>query len=288
MDIELLHSAATPIEHADDAGLIATACTVTVRDKDGATVETPAATLPTAATTTAAATESTITLTSTTGFAVGDPIQIVSDGVTYTAKIARIDGSVVHLLSGLPLAVDNGSTVKLTKITASVAAPGSTKIGDTWQVEFSYTDAASVRGFAVYEAQVVRWLFTGGATAEDVRDVLALAYQDERSEQFCAQVADRVNAKVKNALEASGRRAHLYAGGGSVFSEAVQAGIRWVLAELGVAPMGDLVSTIREFRFAFGDETTRVIASLKGYDSDADGKVTGAERTIFYTLRGVR
>jgi hypothetical protein len=67
----------------------------------------------------------------------------------------------------------------------------------------------------------------------------------------------------------------------------IQAGIRYVLADHGIAPTGDLVSLLREMRFAFDDSLRVVVAGLREYDQDNDGE-TQTDQARLYSVMTIR
>lgn len=278
MDLELLYDRAQLVAHADPDGLVPTTASVVLRRADGTQLQAPAVTLSTISTTVAAgSTALALVMASVAGMAVGQPLAVTSDGVTYVVTPVRIDGTTVHLAAALPVAPDVGSPVKGLRMTATVTAPGLAELGNGLQLEWRYNNATQ-SGYATVEAAVVRWLWQPVLSGADVAELLATVYQTTRSDDFCKGVADRVNTKIRNAIEQTGRRPYLYVAPGA-FAEVAQVGARWVLADQGIGLVGDLASLVREYRFAFNDEMAKVVAGLKGYDKDNDGKIT-AQRNV--------
>jgi hypothetical protein len=132
----------------------------------------------------------------------------------------------------------------------------------------------------------VRWLWQEAISAAEIAELLATVYQTTRSEDFCRGIADRVNDKIRNAIEQTGRRPYLYVSP-RAFSEVAQIGARWVLADMGIALVGDIATLVREYRYAFGDELEKVIAGLKAYDANNTGDTTAVKRPL-YSLRTSR
>ena len=278
MDLELLYDRAQVVGHADPDGLVPTAATVVLRRADGTQLQAPVVTLPTAATTVAAGSTTTeIEVASAAGLTVGQGLALVAEGVTYVVTPTRIDGTTLHLAAALPAVPPIGATVKALRMTATITAPGIGELGAGLQLEWRYT-AGATAGYATVEVAVVRWLWQPALSASDVAEMLATVYQATRSDDFCRGVAERVNTKIRNAIEQTGRRPYLYVGPGA-FSEVAQVGARWVLADQGIGLVGDLAGLVREYRFAFNDEMAKAVAGLKGYDADNDGK-SGPQRNV--------
>lgn len=278
MDLELLHDRSTATGHADPSGIVPTAATAVLRRADGTTLQTPVVTLPSVASTIAIAgsTESALVLTSSTGFRVGEPVQVVSDGETYVATVARIDGNTLHLLAALPFVPDAASPVRALRMSVTLTAPGVGELGDDLTLEWRYNDATR-NGFATSQVAIVRSLWQDPISAGEVAELLATVYQATRSAEFCRSVADRVALKIRNGVESTGRRPYLFLSS-AAFAEVAQVGARWVLADMGIGHVGDLAALVREYRFAFNDELQRVVAGLRGYDSNNDGKVSATEK----------
>ena len=288
IEIELQYDASTSVSHFDGEGLVPTTATLTIVGPDGATLEAPTVTKPTASTTTTgASTESVLVLTSATGFAVGSQIAVVSDGVTYVSKIARLDGANAYLEAALPLIVDTGSTVKALTMTATVTAAGAAKIGAGYRMLWAYSDATVSRQ-AAYQAAVVRWLWTSPVSGADVRTVVFNTFGERKSEAFCDRVATLVNNRIKGQVLRTGRRPWLYVSG-HVFDEAARQGILYTLAEEGTYRGGDAVAATREGRFAFEDAMTHALTAA-AYD-DTKAGTTDADkpnRGGLYAIQAVR
>jgi len=284
VDIELLYDRSTVVAHTDLDGVVATSATAVLRKADGTTLQSPAVTLPTVSTTVAAgSTILALILASVTGVLVGVPLVVVSDGVSYVVTPVRIDGTTVYLAAALPVVPDTGSPVKNLRMTATITAPGIALLGSGLQLEWRYA-SASANGFATVEVSIVRWLWQPPISGGEVAELLATVYQTTRSDDFCRGVADRVNLKIRNAIEQTGRRPYLYVAPGA-FAEVAQVGARWVLADNGIGLVGDLAGLVREYRFAFNDEMAKAVAGLKGYDSDNDGKVTAQRNVLAIKMR---
>lgn len=286
MDIELLYDRATTITHADMSGLVPTAATVVLRAPNGSQLQAPAVTLSTINThANASSTELMLDLDSVVGVKVGQPLAVTSYGETYVCTPWRIDGLHVHLAFALPVKPANNDPVKGLTMSASLSALGLAALGAGYQVEWRYENATA-KGFATAEAACVRWLWQPAITASEIAELLATVYQTTRSEEFCRGIADRVNDKIRNAIEQTGRRPYLYVSP-RAFSEVAQIGARWVLADMGIALVGDIATLVREYRYAFGDELEKVINGLKAYDANNTGDTTPTKRPL-YSLRTSR
>ena len=280
MTVELLHDRATVIAHADLDGLLPTIASVVLRRADGTTLQSPVVTVPTTATTIAVSgsTVDALVVVSAAGLRVGEPVAVVSDGETYVTTPARIDGNTLHLLSALPVVPDAGSPVRALRMSATVTALTTAELGSGLQLEWRY-NSATADGFATYEVAVVRWLWQAPITAAEVAELLATVYQTTRSDEFCRSVAERVSTKIRNAIEQTGRRPHLYAAPGA-FAEVAQAATRWVLADTGIGIVGDLASLVRAYRFEFTDEMAKVVAGLTAYDVLNQGRTDAPRRNV--------
>ena len=272
--VELQYDASTPVSL--DADRVATSATLAVVAPAGTTLESPTVTLPSVSTTTTSGTTADVLeLVSVTGIAPGDRLQVTSDGVAYSCTAARVDAvaKTVTLVTGLQLVPDLTSTVKSTKLTATVAAPGAASVGANWRLVWTYSDGTT----AVADSQpaaVVRQRWVSPIGASDVRDVLA-ELGGERSELWCQGVADRVDSAIQATLEGTGRRPWLYLSS-AVFTQPALLGIRYELAQRGIAHGGQIYEAQRELRFARDDALAQVVGSL-AYDENQDGALTGDE-----------
>lgn len=289
MDLELLYDRNQVVTHADPAGLVPTSATLVLRRADGAELQTPVVTLPTTSTTIALSGSTVLALVvaSAAGLRVGEPIAVTSDGETYVATPAMIDGTTVHLLAALPAVPDAGSPVKALTMRATLTAPGVAELGAGLQLEWRYSDSSGNPGFATAEVAVVRWLWQPPLSSADVAELVATVYQTTRSEEFCRGVAERVSQKIRNGIEQTGRRPYLYVSPGA-FAEVAQVGARWVLADMGIGLVGDLATLVREYRFAFNDELGKVLGGLKGYDKDNDGTSDPTKHRNVMTIKARR
>jgi len=278
--MELLKNTSKAVTYCDPVGMVPTSSSLKVYDKEGKLQQTAVVTLPTATTTVAAGTTSSaIAVADASGFSgVGSLIKIVSDGVDYVAKIARVDGNTFHLSASLPLIPDTGAAVSALEVTATIAAIGT--VG-TYRIEWNIADATDTRQ-RNEQAYVVNWLFEDPISSLDVAEILELTYGERRQEVFYDHIRERVNAKIERALAATGRRAHLYASP-DLFREAARTCIHWILAESGFAPAGsDISEWIRQMRIQFDQEIAQVINSLETYDKNEDGELSTTERTPAY------
>lgn len=287
-DAELYYDAATTVTL--DATVVATSASLSVDKPDGTQLESVAVTLPTVSTTVAAgSTALAVVVASVTGITVGLPLQIVSDSVTYTAIPAHIEASskTITLVSGLPETPDTGSTVKATRLSASVAAPGLAQIGGGFRLSWTYSDGTVTKREGT-PASVVRWPWSAPATAADVQELLVMEFGQTRSAESVRQVADRVDQKIRLAVERTGKRPWLHLSS-AMFHDAARAGIRYELALQGLVLSGDVYEAQRELRFAFDDALATVTQGLASYDADADGSISADEaKPDHFVIQAVR
>jgi len=286
--IELRTDQAISFKWYSGAGLVPASLTAKLYDRSSSLIVAGVVALPTASTTVVAQSAAYFDVVSSAGMSAGDRLSITNDGVAYVRELARIESAAsdrLYLAADLPVALDTGDAVVGLTSTITFAAVSAT-IGEGYRVELVATDAGGVVERAVLGAAVVRWTWEQCAAA-DVARVLSAVFQDERSRAFCVDVADRVNAKIEHALDATGRRPWLYSGASNLFSEVIQSGVRYVLADCGIAPTGDLVSILREMRFAFDDSLRAVVAGLREYDGDDDGETVANDRPL-YSIRTIR
>jgi hypothetical protein len=286
-ELELYYDGSTAVRHFDGAGLVPTSATVTLRDSAGATVSSPTVTVPSLSTTVTAATTTALTLASVTGLSVGKHLAVVSDGVTYVVEVSRLDGSVVHLTSALPLVVATGATAKLLDMTATIAAPGSAKLGSGLRLEWVYSDGTTTLRQGI-PCAVVRGPWQPIVSAADVRQHMADVYQDSRrSDSWCERIAARANEQIKGALAAVQRRPYLYASE-QKFREAALRAMRYELAIDSICLGGQVFEAQRESRFAMSDELSRVLTSLAEYDADNTGKTDTNPRPLGMSVQASR
>lgn len=288
-DIDITYDASTVVTGDVDMGPLTTA-TLAVVNPSGATIQSPTVTLPSVSTTIAAGTTSTVlTLTAVTGIASGTRLLVVSDGVTYACTAAVVDAvaKTASLVTGLPVTPDTGAPVYGATLTATVTAPGSAAIGGNYRLVWTYSTATTTRTITA-PASVVRWPFRAPCTAEDVRDIVTQIGGGARSNAWCADVADTVTRRIRGKLEQTGRRPWLYLSA-AVFADAARQGIRYELAQRGIALGGQIYEAQRELRFAAEDTLATVITSLAGYDKNADGTIDADEaRPMHFTIQAVR
>lgn len=288
LDVELYYDGSTRVRHYDGGGLVPTSASLTLRSPSGASIQTPAVTLPTLSTTVTAATTLALTLASVTGITQGSHLAVVSDGVTYVVEVARIDGSVVHLTHGLPVSVDVGATAKHLDMLATVTAPGAAQLGDGLRLEWTYSDGTTTERQG-YAAAVVRWPWQPIITAQDVRAHMAEVYADgKRSESWCDTMARRANDAILTVIAGTQRRPYLYLSAAS-FREAGLAAMRYELALSNICLGGQVYEAQRETRFAFTDAMSRVLTSALAYDKDQTGNVSAVTtRGLGPVVQGIR
>ncbi len=271
-----------------DAALVATSASLSVVKPDGTVHESPTVTLPSVSTTVASGTTaSVLTLASVAGIAVGDVLLVTSDGVAYRCVAAVVDATAVTvaLRTPLPLVPDTGAAVAKVRLSATIAAPGAANVGINWRLRWTCSDGTD----SITDAQpaaVVRQRWVAPIDAADVRQVLAGEFNTVRPEQWCAEVAERVDATIRAAIEATGRRPWAYLSAGA-FERAGLVGIRYELSQRGYAHGGQIYEAQRELRYAFDDTLAGVVGALH-YDTDDDGTVDADEVPMFSTIQAVR
>ena len=271
--IELRQDQAVSFAWYDTNGLVPASATAQLMDRKGGVLASGTVTLPTASTTVHSQHTTYFSVNSGTGITSGAHLAITSETVTYVREVLRLESNAhprVYLRTDVPQTLNSADVVAGLDLNIEFAAT-TADFGDGYQIKIVATDAGGSKVTAYLGASVVRWSWQR-CSAEDVADVLAAVYQDERSHVFCNAVAERVNAKIEHALDSTGRRPWLYSGASNLFSEVIQAGIRYVLADHGIAPTGDLVNLLREMRFAFDDSLRVIVAGLREYDTDNDGE----------------
>jgi len=279
MSVDLLYDVGTPVWHEDAAGMVPTSATLSVVKPDGTALASPTVTLPTVtATVQASTTASAIILDSAAGFAVGQACKVVSDGVSYVFRVARIDSATIYPVAALPQIPDTGATVSALRMTATVAAPGEANVGDGYALRWEYTDGTTTRQHAA-ETAVVRWLWQTPIEAWEVREYVAQAFPSASRElQFYADVAGRANNWIRSRIEATGKRPSLY-GSSAAFRECGRLAVQLYLAERGLIPRGmDPQTYYRDLSFRANEELRTQIAGLRQYDENADGVLSEDDR----------
>jgi hypothetical protein len=66
-----------------------------------------------------------------------------------------------------------------------------------------------------------------------------------------------------------------------------QIGVRWVLADSGIALAGDVAELVREYRFAFNDELAKAVSGMCGYDVAETGALDVPRRNVL-SIQAVR
>lgn len=290
VEAELYFDGSTVVAHSDGEGIVATSATLTLTKADGSGVQSPAVTLPTLSTTCEAGTTATVlTLASVATVARGDRLKVTTAGIDYVVTAAQVNGTAktVTLTTALPVTPIANDPVHSLKMTATVTATGAALIGGNLRLTWDYADATRARHVG-YPASVVRWPWANPCNAADVAQVVAEIGGGTRAEAWCADVAERVCDRIKAKIETTGRRPWLYLSS-QVFTDAARQGIRYELAQRGLALGGNVYEAQRELRFAAEDTLQGVITSLAGYDANADGKIDPDEaRPMHFTIRAVR
>ncbi len=290
LERELQFDQSMAVSYEDPDGIVAISASVALIKPDGTTQQAPAVTLPALSTTcVAGSTASILILASVSGLLRGDKLRVTVAGYDYVVQAALIDATAktVTLVWALPAAPTAGAVVKSLRISATLAAVGVAGIGGNYRLAWTYSDGTSTRT-ASEPAAVVRWRWVSPIGAADVREVVLELGGGNRSEQWCADVAARVDDKIRGKLSQTGRRPSLYLSA-SVFLDVARQGIRYELAQKGICLGGQVYEAQRELRFAFDDQLAQVIGGLPAYDTNADGAITGSEtRPKHFSVQATR
>jgi len=281
MPLEVHYNTALPVFLEPADGLLATTASAVLYKSSGDALETLTVTLPTAGNKTIAAgsTAEALVFSDVTAVTVGHKWRVTSDGVRFVFEVARVESTTVYPLEPLPLTPDTGSAVEPIRMTATIAAPGETEIGDNLRLEWLYDDGTT-EGFGADEVSIVRWKWHTPITSARIRQHLAYAYPavvKSRPEAYWSQVAEEANERIRSAVMAAGRRPHLY-GDPDCFKHAGIACARWLLSMEGIVAPGTNPGLEREAMHAeYQREIVEAISSLNTYDRDGDGAIDTTE-----------
>ena len=284
-DLELTFDSATAVSHWDVGGIVPTSATVTLTKANGATVESPAVTLPALSTTVqAGSTASVLILGSVTGLSRGDHFRVTCDGQDYVvqAMAIAVATKTVDLTVALPETPTAGDVVKALQMTATLAAVGLAGIGGNYRLAWNYSDGTNTRQVG-YPATVVRWPWTPPCGAAEVAEILA-DHATVKNNTWCQDVADKANEKIRSKVYQTGRRPSLYLSS-QAFADVARTAIRYELAQRGIAKGGQIFEAQRELRFAFEDGLTTVITGLAAYDADSDGQISATESRPHWVMK---
>ncbi len=285
--VELQVGRACKVQHADMDGLAPTTATCKLLHADGSLVCTPTVTRSTFQTTVLpGSTNEEIRVVDPSGLRVDEPVVLFIGGERVVLVPAVVMPYGFQPIGGVQGAVPSGTKVKSLAMFVTVPSQPIEALGDNLQLVFDYNDGTH-DGTAVFDVQVVRWQWQPVMTAADVQTLLSTTYKATRAIEFCRMVAERVDDKIRGAVEQTGRRPYLYISSRS-FAEVAQTAARWVLADMGIGATHDVANLIREYRFAFGDEISRILAGMKGYDANNDGMLKPNERRNTLSIRMVR
>lgn len=287
-ELELQYDASTAVSHEDADGIVATSCTVTLTAPNGSVLQSPTVTLPSLSTTCAAGTTATsLVLASVAGIARGDHLRVTTAGLDYVVEVSTVNGTTktVGLAAGLPVTPIAADPVKSLKMMASLDAVGAA--GSNYRLAWVYTDGTNHKQ-AGYPVAVVRWPWVSPCGPSDVREIVAELGGGVRSEAWLIDVCAKVDSKIQGRIAQTGRRPYLYLSS-AVFSDVARAGIRYELAQRGLALGGQPYEAQRELRFAFDDQLATVITGLAAYDANGNGAIDAAEAIPqHFTIQGVR
>jgi len=279
MAIDLLYDETTTITHYDPEGVVPTAATVVLYKSGGDTGGTVSAvTLPTASTTItgSSSTREALVVTSATGFAVGDHIVTTDDGVDMVGEVVRIDGTTFHLMAAISHIPAASATVKKLDMSATIGGFIESDISANWRIQWEITTPSNRRGSDV--AHVVRWTWDQPVRAADIEQHVAYAFTSvQRPAGYYARIARLANDRVRQQIEATGKRPHLYGDAGA-FRDSAMVWARYQLAREGLVPRGSNPGLYQEqLRAEFSDEMRTILASLAYYDADDDGAIDTRE-----------
>lgn len=221
------------------------------------------------------------------GVTVGDPYLIVSNGVPVVVIATRLTGHAVTISPSLDVIPSDGCTFQGLKMSVAIAAPTKSLLGTGHRLQWEYTDGDTNRQH-VETVTVARWIPDPPITAEAVKALLA-AYQPSsanvRDQVYLQGIADRVAAKIEQALNATGRRQACY-GDPNAFSEPGRTCARLYLADDAFFPAGASPDAyLKECQMRLEQELRLAVAGLQ-YDDNGDGAITGDEkRPKFFTFK---
>ncbi len=222
-----------------------------------------------------------------TGVTVGDPYVTAYLGQQIVVTVTAISGHALTITPTLDAVPVDGSTFKGLKLTCTVSAPQVKYLGQGHRLVWQYSDGATDRQH-VESLTVVRWVPDPPVSAQGVKALLA-AYQpstaNTRDQTYYQGIADRVAAKIEQALLATGRRQSCY-GDPNAFSEPGRTAARLYLADDGFYPGGASPDAfLRECQMRLEQELRLAIAGL-AYDADGDGTLTTDEqRPAFFSFK---
>jgi hypothetical protein len=292
MALELHYATACAVEHADPQGLVPSTAQAVLYAADGSVVQTCVVALPTWTTTVAAGTtRSSLVLASVSGIVAGRKYAVTSKGVVSVFTAATIDtaAKAVTLVGALQESPDVDSVVSDLTMTTSLAAPGESRVGSGYRLDWQYTNGTTA-GFHSQSVVIVHWKWTPPASAGAVRDFCATAYRSLRKpDEYFAQVAQRANDRIDRAVLATGRRPYLF-GDHDVWSAAGMAAVRYELALDGQTPQGSNAGIYQDqLRRELEGEIKTIISSLQDYDRDGDGAISEPEqRGLWWSVETTR
>jgi hypothetical protein len=291
MALELHHAVALAVDHADPNGIVPTTASAVLYAPDGTVVQTLTVTKPTWTTTVASGTtRNVLTLAAVTGITVGAKYRVTSQGVRSVFTVAQVDAAAktVTLVSALQDVPDTGSTVAALTMTASLAAPGESRVGPGYRLDWQYADGTTP-GFYSQSVVIVRWKWSPPATVQSVREHLQTAFRIKKPDEYCGQIADRANSRIDRAVLATNRRPYLY-GDHDVWTAAGQAAVRYELALDGMIPQGSNTGLYQDqLRRELDNEIKLIIASLQDYDRDNSGTIdTDEAKGLWWSVETTR
>lgn len=279
MALELHHAVALAVEYADPTGCVPTTASAVLYDPSGSVVQTLTITKPTWTTTVVSgSTRNILTLAAVTGITVGSKYRVTSQGVRSVWTAASVDATAktVTLVSALQDIPDTGSTVAALTMTGSLSAPGESRVGTGYRLDWMYSDGTTP-GFYSQSVVIVRWKWSPPATVQGVREHLQTAFRLKKPDEYCGQVADRANSRIDRAVLATNRRPYLY-GDHDCWGAAGSAAVRYELALDGLIPQGSNTGLYQDqLRRELDNEIKLIISSLQDFDRDNSGTIDATE-----------
>ncbi len=286
MDLELLQNQTGLLEIFPSE--LVTSASVEVFKPDGSVlVSSASATIDTASTTLTGSTAgdpNRIHLSDSSGFVVGRKYLITSqDGPTFLGQISSIDSSSDHVYLNVPpsFTIQNGDTIKGSRVSASLASAKTATLDSFYRAEFTCTTATEVfKNTQIFD--VVRTQFRI-ADSEDVKKTLVFLFPSAASRYQAGmidEIAQRASKMVKDRVRSTGRYPYLY-GSPDMFQEAFRCAVRIILAaDHGLIPNAgnvDQMEYITLYQDRLRDE---IETATQGnvYDENNDGDLSKSER----------
>lgn len=278
MAIDIKQNQSKSLEIATDGSWTSPTCEVL--GPDGAVKSSPSATLDTTATTVASASSSyQLTLTSSSGFAVGRWYKVTTDGVLSLFRVVRISGNDVTIAPALAITPEAGDAVAGVTVSVTVPAAATSELGTGYQVIIS-EDGLEER--VVYN--VVLRLFIDAVRAHHIRQMVVNFWPSyELSELEYEDLAEAIQDEMRDELVATGRYAHIYADPNIFKTLGLSIGRRLLAIRHSLYPPDAedrqlyLEDLERERQRYIG----RIVGSLQAADGNDDGVIDDDDLAVF-------